>query len=157
MSAQSMALDCDRKRFSRSAFSDACICTVKPRSLLACSAMAGIAVTGGPAWCSTMSLMFCAQMVGKPVIAPDPIAAPVTAAVVFSSALRETPFDPWLVVPDVMTLYPRLECGTKSRRTITRSMARCNAAWSIHAHKFCFPKDITQLLGDMALFYSIYD
>src|SRR4051812_13229866 len=76
ISAQSIALDWLRKRLSRSAFSDACIFTVKPRSLLACSAIAGMAVTGGPACCRTMSLMFCAQMVGNPVTAPDPTAAP---------------------------------------------------------------------------------
>src|SRR4051812_16831119 len=73
MSAQSIAVDCDRKRFSRSAFSEACICTVKPRSLVACSAMAGMAVTGGPAWCRTTSLMVCAQIVGEPAydVRPD--------------------------------------------------------------------------------------
>jgi hypothetical protein len=53
--------------------------TVKPRSLLACSAIAGMAVTGGPAWFSTTSLMFCAQMVGKPLTAPDPTANPAAA------------------------------------------------------------------------------
>src|SRR3978361_836107 len=99
-----MALDCDRKRFNRSAFSDACICTVKPRSLLACSAIAGIAVTGGPAWCRTMSLIFCAQLVGNPVIAPDPAVAPVMAAAPFISDRREMPFDPDSVAPDVITL-----------------------------------------------------
>jgi hypothetical protein len=31
--------------------------------------------------------MFCAHMVGKPVTAPDPIAAPAVAAVPFSNAL----------------------------------------------------------------------
>ena len=100
MSAQSMALDCDRKRFSRSAFSDACIYTVKPRSLVACSAIAGIAVTGGPAWCSTTSLMFCAQMVGKPLIAPDPMAAPATAAAPFRTPRRVNELGSGFSVPD---------------------------------------------------------
>src|SRR3984957_10119794 len=75
-SAQSMALDCDRKRLSRSAFSEACMRTVKPRSLVARSAIAGIAETGGPACCSTTSLIFCAQMAGNPAMAPDPAATP---------------------------------------------------------------------------------
>ena len=90
-SAQSIALDCDRKRFSRSAFSVACIWTVKPRSLVACSAMAGMAVTGGPAWFSTTSLMFCAQMVGKPLSAPDPAADAAAAAAPCSSRRRVGP------------------------------------------------------------------
>ena len=77
ISAQSMAEDCDRNRFSRSALSDACIWTVNPRSLLACAAIAGIAVTGGPACRRTISLIFWAQMVGNPVMAPEPMAAPV--------------------------------------------------------------------------------
>jgi hypothetical protein len=89
-SAQSIALDCDRKRFSRSAFSVVCMWTVKPRSLLACSAIAGMAVTGGPAWFSTTSLMFCAQMVGKPRMAPIPAAPPIAAAAPFKTARRPT-------------------------------------------------------------------
>src|ERR1700722_19587538 len=97
-SAQSIELDCDRKRFSRSAFSAACICTVKPRSLVACSAIAGMAVTGGPAWRRTTSLIFCAQIVGKPVIAPDPTAAPAPA----SRVLRDRPLGRGLGMPDVM-------------------------------------------------------
>src|ERR1700720_1860017 len=36
-SPTSIALDCDRKRFSRSVLSVACILIVKPRSLVACS------------------------------------------------------------------------------------------------------------------------
>jgi hypothetical protein len=51
-----------------------------------------------------MSLMFCAQMVGKPVTTPDPIVAPATAAALFSTALREMPFGAGLLVADVMTL-----------------------------------------------------
>ena len=39
--------DCDRKRFSKSAFSTVCMWIVKPRSLVARSVMAGIAVIGG--------------------------------------------------------------------------------------------------------------
>ena len=87
MSAQSMAFDCESRRLSRSEFSVVCICTVKPRSLLACSAIFGIAVTGGPAWRSTTSLMFCAQIVGNPVTAPLPMAAP--AAADLRNALRD--------------------------------------------------------------------
>jgi hypothetical protein len=91
MSAQSMELDCDRKRLMRSAFSLACICTVKPKSFVACSAIAGMAVTGGPAWRSTTSLMFCAQIVGKPPRAPEPAAAPTAAAAPLSTLRRDTP------------------------------------------------------------------
>jgi hypothetical protein len=36
-------------------------------------------------------LMFCAQMVGNPVIAPEPTAMPPLAAVAFRNLLRETP------------------------------------------------------------------
>ena len=81
ISAQSIALDCDSSRFSRSAFSEACICTVNPSSLLACSAIFEIAVTGGPAWRSVTSLMFCAQIVGNPRVAPLPMAVPARAEV----------------------------------------------------------------------------
>ncbi len=75
-SAQSIEVGCDNSRLSRSEFSAVCICTVKPRSLVACSAIFGIALTGGPAWRNTTSLMFCAQIVGNPRMAPLPIAAP---------------------------------------------------------------------------------
>ena len=48
----------------------------------------GAAVTGGPAWRSTTSLMFCAQMVGKPVSAPDPAARPSAAEAPFRRLRR---------------------------------------------------------------------
>src|ERR1700722_9121393 len=123
-SAQSIELDCDRKRFSRSAFSAACICTVKPRSLVACAAIAGMAVTGGPAWRSTTSLMFCAQIIGKPLMAPDPAAAPAPA----SKARRETPFGRGPVVPDVMVPDPAARVGSNRSGAIERTAARCTAA-----------------------------
>src|ERR1700730_1147170 len=47
-SPTSIALDCDRKRFNRSAFSVACIWIVKPNSLLACSSIFGIAPRAPP-------------------------------------------------------------------------------------------------------------
>src|ERR1700753_1678342 len=84
MSQQSITLDCDSRRLSRAAFSAACICTVKPSSFEACSAIEGIAGTGGPAWRSTTSLMFCAQIVGNPLTAPLQIAARAS----FSTARR---------------------------------------------------------------------
>src|SRR3954453_2119846 len=115
MSAQSMALDCDSSRLRRSAFSTACICTVKPRSLVACSAMAGMAVTGGPTWCSTTSLMVCAQIAGKPEMAPEPHVTPAIEAAPFSTLRRNTPVEPGSAVPDVMLPYPWLECGTDRR------------------------------------------
>ena len=40
-----------------------------------------------PAWRSMMSLMFCAQMVGKPVSAPEPAAMPAERG----AALQEPP------------------------------------------------------------------
>ncbi len=80
-------------RLSRSLPSLACILMVNGRSLLACSPMAGRAVTGVPLWRSTTFLMFCAQMVGKPVTA-----AVVAAAVAdFRIVRREIPREFWLV------------------------------------------------------------
>src|SRR6266446_8803504 len=87
-SPTSMALDCDKKRFNRSALSVACILIVKPRSLVACSPIFGIAATGGPAWSSVTSLMSCAQIVGNPVNAPDPPASPAKAALLFNRRRR---------------------------------------------------------------------
>src|SRR6266404_3958177 len=89
-SPTSMALDCDKKRFNRSALSVACILIVKPRSLLACSPIFGIAATGGPAWSKVTSLMSCAQIVGNPVSTPDPPASPAKAALPFNSRRRVT-------------------------------------------------------------------
>jgi hypothetical protein len=66
----SIALDCDRKRFNKSALSVACIRTVKPRSFVACSPICGMAATGGPACTKVTSLTFCAQIVGKPPMRP---------------------------------------------------------------------------------------
>src|SRR6267154_6598377 len=99
-----MALDCDRNRFSRSAFSEACMWTVKPRSLLACSAMRGIAVTGGPAWLIVTSLMFCAQIVGKPPMTPEPAATPAVAAIPLRNRRREDLPRPVLIFPLPMTV-----------------------------------------------------
>src|SRR5262245_39530342 len=90
-SAQSNELDCDRKRLSKSAFSTDCMCTVKPRSLDACSAICGMAVTGGPMWFTTTSLTFCAQMVGKPPITSDPAARPAAAPTLRSRLRRDIP------------------------------------------------------------------
>ena len=65
------------------------LATSKPIVAAINGAIAGMAVTGGPAWRKTMSLIFCAHMVGKPVIAPDPAAAPAVAAAAFRRYLRE--------------------------------------------------------------------
>src|SRR6266849_4939006 len=90
-SPTSMALDCDKKRFNRSALSVACILIVKSRSLVACSPIFGIAATGGRAWSSVTSLMSCAQIVGNPVSTPDPPASPVKAALLFNRRRRVIP------------------------------------------------------------------
>jgi len=97
MSAQSMDVGAVRSRFSSSVPSDACIVTVKPRSLLACSPMAGIAVTGVPLCRGTTFLMFWAQMVGNPVITPEP-------AAVFRLVRREGPVRFWLVAVGMESL-----------------------------------------------------
>src|SRR4029077_17640088 len=81
----------DKKRFNRSALSVACILIVKPRSLLACTPIFGIAATGGPAWSSVTSLMSCAQIVGNPVNAPDPPESPAKAALLFNRRRRVIP------------------------------------------------------------------
>src|SRR5271166_3060420 len=87
-SPTSIALDCDKKRFNRSTFSVACILIVKPRSLVACSPIFGIAATGGPAWSKVTSLMSCAQIAGNPVSTPDPPATPAKAALPFNRRRR---------------------------------------------------------------------
>src|SRR6516165_4347091 len=100
-SAQSIAFDCDRNRLSRSAFSEACICTLKPRSLVACSAIRGIAVTGGPAWRSTISLASCAHIVGNPPNAPAPADRPAPAAAPLRTVRRDGPLRLSLQVSDM--------------------------------------------------------
>src|SRR6516165_5001331 len=89
-SPTSIALDCDRKRFNKSTFSVACILIVKPRSLVACSPIFGIAATGGPAWSRVMSLISCAQIIGNPASTPDPAESPANAALPLSKPRRET-------------------------------------------------------------------
>src|SRR5262245_55034618 len=72
--------------------SSAVICSVMPRSALHFSAISLIADTPVPHWRSTIFLLFCAQIVGKPPSAPLPIAAPARPAVPFSILRRPTPF-----------------------------------------------------------------
>src|ERR1700760_4348818 len=62
-----------------------------PRSLLACAPICGITEKDWPTWVSVTSWMCCAQIVGKPVIAPDPAATPATAAPLFNRLRRVTP------------------------------------------------------------------
>src|SRR5271165_7101256 len=71
-----------------------------------------------------MSLMSCAQMVGKPVTAPDPTAAPTPSAVPLSSALRDrpTPFPPILSLVILQPLF--LRPGHQARIGITNTSAR---------------------------------
>ena len=71
--------------------SSAVICRVMPRSALHFSAISLIADTPVPHWRSTMFLLFCAQIVGKPVTAPLPSAAPAMPAAPFSILRRPTP------------------------------------------------------------------
>src|SRR5258708_6965374 len=89
----------------------AVISSVMPRSALHFSAMALRFDTPVPNW---RSVMFdCAQMVGKPVIAPLPAARPANAAVPFNIVRRDTPFffisvisySPWLAAG------PLARCG----------------------------------------------
>src|SRR5262245_53941168 len=55
--------------------------------------MSMIAEYEPPTWSRVTSLMFCAQIVGKPVIAPEPAARPTLAAVPFRTVRRLNPLD----------------------------------------------------------------
>ena len=68
--------------------SSAVICSVMPRSALHFSAISLRFDTPVPNWRSTMFLLFCAQIVGKPVIAPLPTAAPAKPAAPFRTLRR---------------------------------------------------------------------
>src|SRR4029079_7873889 len=68
--------------------SSAVICRVMPRSALHFSAISLIADTPVPHWRSTMFLLFCAQITGKPATAPLPTAAPATPAAPFRTLRR---------------------------------------------------------------------
>ena len=83
--------------------------TLKPRSLVACSPIAVSTVTGWPAWRISTSLMFCAQMVGKPVIAPEPAAAP-TAPLSTPRRVMPVRVRPGLIV-FVMLKFPQAAMG----------------------------------------------
>src|SRR5580704_8414956 len=121
-SPTSIELDCDRKRFSRSMLSVACMVIVKPRSFVACSPICGIAATGGPACRRVMSLMFCAQIVGNPVSAPEPAERPASAAPLCKTRRRETP--PLLrrvIVPVVFSFIPCSSASSAVSRRIQRA------------------------------------
>jgi hypothetical protein len=68
-----------------------CISTLKPRSFEAWSPMAWTTEYDTPMWRSVIFLMSCAQIIGKPVMAPEPTAAPAATDVPFSKARRVTP------------------------------------------------------------------
>src|ERR1700722_2421111 len=63
---------------------------VNPRSLVAWALISLIAENEPPTCSSFTSFMFCAQIVGKPVTAPEPTAAPAAAAAACSKVLRES-------------------------------------------------------------------
>ncbi len=87
----------------------AVISSVIPRSSLHFSAIALMFETPVPNWRSVIG--FCAQMVGKPVIAPEPAMAPTAAAPVFSNERREMPFAGVAVfVSVVMLSFPFWWC-----------------------------------------------
>ena len=68
--------------------SSAVICSVMPRSALHFSAISLIADTPVPHWRRVMFLVVCAQIIGKPVTAPLPTAAPATPAAPFRTLRR---------------------------------------------------------------------
>src|SRR4029079_15030793 len=69
-----------------------CIVTLKPRSFAAWSPIALTTEYETPTWRSSMSLISCAQIVGKPVIAPAPAAPPSNAPPAFRNERRDGPF-----------------------------------------------------------------
>ena len=104
MSAMSKELGWVMARWVTESESNAVICNVMPRSSLHLSAMALMFETPVPNWRRVTFLMFCAQMVGKPVMAPDPIAAPAAiAALPFRKSRREGPaLETVLVLLDIL-------------------------------------------------------
>ena len=91
MSPMSKELGCVTTRCTTASESSAVICSVMPRSALHFSAISLIADTPVPHWRSTMFLLFCAQITGKPVIAPLPTAAPAMPAAPLSILRRPMP------------------------------------------------------------------
>ena len=73
------------KRLIAAEVSRFCIVTLKPRSLAAWSPIAFTTEYDTPTWRNSMSLISCAQIVGKPVMASVPTAAPATAAPAFQN------------------------------------------------------------------------
>ena len=91
ISPTSNEFGCVTTRCTTASESSAVICSVKPRSALHFSAISLMFDTPVPHWRSTMFLVFCAQITGKPVIAPLPSAAPAAPAAPFSILRRPTP------------------------------------------------------------------
>ena len=90
MSATSYELGCVTARCTQASESSAVIWMVKPRSALAFSAISLIADTPVPNWRSTMFLLFCAQIMGAPIVLPT--AAPARAPAPFRTLRRPKPF-----------------------------------------------------------------
>ena len=90
MSLMSIVLGWVNRRLSWVLASTTWISTVKPRSLLAWMPISLIAEYDWPTCRSLMSLRFCAQIVGKPRIASDPMATPAPPAAAFSTCRRDT-------------------------------------------------------------------
>src|SRR3990172_7505697 len=91
MSAMSRDSGCVAMRLTSASLAAFCISILKPRSAVACRAMSMIDEYDPPTWSRAMSLMFCAQIVGKPLIAPEPTARPAAAAAPLSIGRRLMP------------------------------------------------------------------
>ncbi len=87
-SAMSKLLGCVAARCVTASLSSADISSLKPRSSFTFSATSLMFETPVPNWRRVTFLMFCAQMVGNPVIAPEPMAMPAAAAPPLITARR---------------------------------------------------------------------
>src|ERR1700730_6297200 len=106
-SAMSTLLGCVMKRLIAADVSRFCIVTLKPRSLAAWSPIAFTTEYDTPTWRNSMSLISCAQIVGKPVMASVPTAAPATAAPAFRNDRRSMPLvDLAVLLPVVLPVLP---------------------------------------------------
>ncbi len=85
-----MSIDCGwvMSRLSSASCGAVCISTLKPRSLVAWSAISLIAEYEPPTWTSFTSFMFWAQISGNPSIKPLPAAAALVTAAAFRNRRR---------------------------------------------------------------------